>query len=368
MPYLHWEFDRRREQVSRHIYTESDKHKRENLEDSQAEKKKRREGRKTLPSSHMKANPIRHKLHNTPNPRRVATDLAARLQTIADSAHQRWTEEKEKQGKDNKDKDVVHVYPKPGRLISWDPLGQYLLDAARLYEAMATYRERSLIRQYLHAKAPLHPHRTLDQAYYWALKNTRERDRGQVVYRGTASQYKLRHSLHRTDNKVSSWWIKPSRWLQDIRPSEPSPRLVALDHEPVRPPGVWEWSRHGTNEDEHGCQQCSSNIRKSARVVMVDQLWMWILDSNTILTLFPRRYGMYRRDSTDVHRAIRSRLARAKANTIRSVFDLALIILDECTWVFSDRTKVATHQPEVMDIFAEAIGNVVGDAPLRLLS
>jgi len=41
------------------------------------------------------------------------------------------------------------------------------------------------------------------------------------------------------------------------------------------------------------------------------------------------------------------------------VFDLALIIFDECSSILFDRVKTRDRQPQVMDAFSEAIGNVV---------
>jgi hypothetical protein len=57
------------------------------------------------------------------------------------------------------------------------------------------------------------------------------------------------------------------------------------------------------------------------------------------------------------------RLKVARKNEIRSVYDLALIIIDECAKVFFDRTKTADRKPQVMDLFATAIGNVVRTFP-----
>lgn len=37
----------------------------------------------------------------------------------------------------------------------------------------------------------------------------------------------------------------------------------------------------------------------------------------------------------------------------------ALIIIDQCSRVFFDRTKPLDQRPEVMDLFAAAIGHVV---------
>ncbi|RYP51857.1 hypothetical protein DL768_002893 [Monosporascus sp. mg162] len=106
------------------------------------------------------------------------------------------------------------------------------------------------------------------------------------------------------------------------------------------------------------CRVCRDNIRKLSRVVMVDQLWMWILDEHTILTFFPRRYGYNRQDLTGIHKTIRTRLADATDNQIMSVFDLALIILSACAKPFFDRTRTFDMQPRVLDLFSEAIGRV----------
>jgi hypothetical protein len=108
-------------------------------------------------------------------------------------------------------------------------LGQLLRAAAALLEAMEFHNEERLIADYIHAKPPLHPRRTLDQSYYGALKSTGTRDRDQVVYRATAPE------VH--------------------------------EHDPA-----WEV-----------CGQCKDDVKKVSRLIMVDQLWLWILDESTFL-------------------------------------------------------------------------------------
>jgi hypothetical protein len=218
---------------------------------------------------------------------------------------------------------VKEVLPvENGRVRSSSPLGQYLIDAARLYEEMANYRDKKLLQDYLHAELPLHPRRTLDQSYYWTLNTTKNRDRDQVVYRSTKSD-----SFHHFNHKTGRW---PEHDFQKIIP-------------------------------EHGCDACRGNIRKVSRVIMVDQLWMWILDEQTIITCFPKRYGANKQetDASSVHKSIRMRLQNSRQNHIRSVFDLALVIIDECSSTLFDRVKTRDRQPQVMDAFSEAIGNVV---------
>jgi hypothetical protein len=67
----------------------------------------------------------------------------------------------------------------------------------------------------------------------------------------------------------------------------------------------------------------------------------------------------------------RRQLRRPSANTYatsargcpqkerNSAYDLAVVIIDECSRVFFDRAIVTTQQPQVLEIFAKAIGAVV---------
>ena len=104
-------------------------------------------------------------------------------------------------------------------------LGQLLWSAATLLEAMEFHLEEQMIAKYVHAEAPLHPRRTLDQFYYGTLKDTGARDRDQVVYRATT-------------------------------------------------PEAHDCVGFAT------CPQCNEDVRKVSRVIMVDQLWLWILDES----------------------------------------------------------------------------------------
>lgn len=41
------------------------------------------------------------------------------------------------------------------------------------------------------------------------------------------------------------------------------------------------------------------------------------------------------------------------------MYDLAFIVIDECSKVFFDRTKPLDQRPEVVDLFSSAISNIV---------
>lgn len=120
-------------------------------------------------------------------------------------------------------------------------LGELLWSTADLYEAMDAYADERLIEKYLTHVPPLHPRRTLDQSYYWTLKDTQSRDRDQVVYRRTAPSLKL---------------LLSHQYCKQEHPKGP------------------------------GCAQCRENVSKVPRIVMVDQLWMWILDESESQLLF----------------------------------------------------------------------------------
>ena len=46
-----------------------------------------------------------------------------------------------------------------------------------------------------------------------------------------------------------------------------------------------------------------------------------------------------------------------------TIYDMALIIVDECSRVFFDRTKPLDQRPEVVAIFGSASSEIVSRAP-----
>jgi hypothetical protein len=292
-------------------------------------------------------------------------------------------------------------YALPGK----SPLGQFLSDAAKLCEVMDSFRDRKLMEEYLLHNPHIHPRRTLDQSYYWALRNTKARDRDQVVYKKTSARLDM---LHRYDpnGKKGEEWDCAKRY----RPSQPNvPEVSGTDAlqgngHPTTSHGTFlgkylspnssHVNQHGHNSVHHtsshsdleigltdyprtrdyatdhenhrhdkerneSCSECREAIQKVPRLIMVDQLWMWILDHETIVTCFPRRYGVNRKDASGVHRSIRNRLGSMKRCKIRSAYDLALIIIEECSSMFFDPTKTDDRQPQVMELFSEAISDIV---------
>ncbi|KAK7993898.1 hypothetical protein PG989_007279 [Apiospora arundinis] len=379
MPFLHWETDRKRHTFANFIDTVTTTHRNEidNLDrDARSRAVKDRIGLKKPARFEQKEPATSRRGEANPAAKRLS-DLVANILNLPlpiDGNRRVQVRVPNDANDEKKSQSKLRRYlSKTAQVISGKPedavkpkdnqnrLGQYLIDAARLYEGIENYRDKKLLHKYLHIDPPIHPRRTLvsstydilthsplftrytlsedsnhgwvqDQAYYWSLNTTQSRDRDQVVYRRTRAAVE---DLHQFDMEKQNW-----------------PK-----HEEENE--AWRFKHN----DGGPCQECRANIRKVSRLIMVDQLWLWVLDEHTILTFFPRRYGTNKADVTGIHKSIRTKLEglsklQHPEQQMGSVWDLALVIFDECTNTFFDRTKTPNRQPQIIDDFSEAIGNV----------
>ncbi|KAH6856111.1 hypothetical protein B0I37DRAFT_302218 [Chaetomium sp. MPI-CAGE-AT-0009] len=384
MPYMYWETDRMRSALCKMMEEESESQRKTQKERESKDKTKRKNEREKI-TDKLSARRLEHPKDDSLYPLQgAASKIEVPLWSVADVLNRVGAARTTQNG----------IKVKNGRLMvatgRLGPLAQYLIDAARLYEAMSTFRDRRMLKDYLYKTPPLHPRRTLDQSHYWTLRSTRVRDRDQVVYRQTSMDVELSHKLRKIPleqpSKQGLWetWARRASGLlkkaatnqDDNAASEiperfhvsccddPDDKPEAQSHWlPWKAKGCqgkcyWQWQEHWSTTDEDGCDHCTSDIKKTSKLIMVDQLWMWILDEQTIITSFPRRYGYNKHDSHGIHKSIRNRLRNARKNQVRSVYDLGLIVLDECSNTFLDRTRTHESQPQIMDIFSEAIGNV----------
>lgn len=153
--------------------------------------------------------------------------------------------------------------PKFDRELISSKIGQYLYDVAQVWDAMDYEADERLLRQsFSEIKQgdgasvsqrnwvpPLHIRRTLDQSYFSTVEDTAARDTDQVVYRQTRARKQKGEGLDTTTSKEgqlngsSDTAVgSPSTSASDTRTKKNLVKLVGI-----------------------------------TRVVMVDQLWMWIL-------------------------------------------------------------------------------------------
>lgn len=391
MPYLHWELDNQRDRFATFIEKRSADHQDKIRIRKLDSYYQRRQDRKLLHSSlHMKGNGQNTPTCGVQTPHEITHDKSLPPDSQAAEAVMHRI------NRDHSDRyrNVTSQWPRRnrcGRIVTSNSLGQLLYDAFRLFETMSNYRDRKLIEKYLLVDPHMHPRRTLDQAYYWTLRNTKTRDRDQVVYRGTRARPEDLHHYDPGKETKDQWtcrreeerlwglknemtpgekqrealrklggrdaWDSLSKSATDAvrRVSKPPPGLPTFESSS----DLRELDPHRDSSHHEECMGCRDAICKVPRLVMVDQLWMWILDSNTIITCFPKRYGTNRQDASGVHKAIRQRLKKLQDNQISSAYDIALIVVDECSNLFFDRMKRDSRQPPMVEMFSEAIANMV---------
>ncbi|KAH8880577.1 hypothetical protein GQ53DRAFT_848819 [Thozetella sp. PMI_491] len=309
MPYLHWDTGYRYSKMAKTVDLEVTKQVGRELALREMRRLKRIESRKVAPFDKEDRRESRWDRPTMPRPR--IHSQTATFRGIVAAANPRqarglgWPHMK---------------FDKFGRLLVINRLGQYLIDCARLYEAMECYKDNKLLQKYLMAEKAIHPRRTLDAAFFAPT---------------------IRNNVDRIKNQIVGRWSSPS--------------FIDLHFFDSRS-GIWPDHR----DLERPCNICIDNIQKVPRLLMVDQLWMWILDGRTIITCFPKRFGIGN-DPTGVYETIRHRLRDGESSKIRSIYELSLVIIEECcNNLFNTRQDRCEKEPrpQVHGAFLETISNL----------
>jgi ankyrin repeat protein len=104
--------------------------------------------------------------------------------------------------------------------------------------------------------------------------------------------------------------------------------------------------------------QCKSAQGRDVdpKIFMVDQLWMWTLGKDLIVTAFPQRWQQPRNDPLNVLDGIIEDINSKTRDPVRNVYDLAMIITSRCSGVF-DRHRVGDEDYQFLDMFESSIGD-----------
>ncbi|KAB8259831.1 hypothetical protein BDV32DRAFT_138568 [Aspergillus pseudonomiae] len=166
--------------------------------------------------------------------------------------------------------------------------------------------ESRLIWKFLGAEPPIHIRRTLDQYGYPNLRSTVARDDDQMLWKRTRKVVDL--------NEIGS-----SIPLQD-------------------------------NPD-------SSKTFIDGKVLMVDQLWLWVVDEKTVVTFFPKQEAATAEDKlyeqANLHSSIYNELNGDLARRFETAGDLAALIVLHAVTILLDRTL--DHDLQILRIFEESI-------------
>ncbi|KAJ5767325.1 uncharacterized protein N7511_004941 [Penicillium nucicola] len=102
-------------------------------------------------------------------------------------------------------------------------------------------------------------------------------------------------------------------------------------------------------------QTKSPGMGHDPKIFMVDQLWMWILGTNLIVTGFPQRWDQPKNDPLNVLDGIIEDINSKTRDPVKSVYDLAIIITNRCSGVF-DRHRLGDEEYQFLDMFESSIG------------
>ncbi|KAL5121649.1 hypothetical protein ACEQ8H_000335 [Pleosporales sp. CAS-2024a] len=104
--------------------------------------------------------------------------------------------------------------------------------------------------------------------------------------------------------------------------------------------------------------QCKSGHGEDVdpKIFMVDQLWLWTLGKDLVVTAFPQRWQQPRNDPLNVLDGIIEDINSKTREPVKNVYDLAMIIVSRCSGVF-DRHRVGDEDYQFLDMFEASIGD-----------
>ncbi|KAK0643778.1 hypothetical protein B0T16DRAFT_188724 [Cercophora newfieldiana] len=171
---------------------------------------------------------------------------------------------------------------------------------------------------------PLHCRRTLDQYSYYMLETTERRDKDQVVYRWAAEKQR--------------------------KASQPGASTS------------WEPSQQGDSTLSSENLFSDPALLNSSPIVMIDQLWLWVMPNGTVITSLPNTH----RQSEKYN--IRTLLSREieknkKRSAIRGPEDLVGIVLETCLEVM---TREGPSRVKLQECFQSSINAIAEDEAVAM--
>ena len=97
---------------------------------------------------------------------------------------------------------------------------------------------------------------------------------------------------------------------------------------------------------------------KDPKIFMVDQLWMWILGNDLLVTSFPQRWQQPKDDPLNVLEGVILDINSKTRDPVQSIYDVAMIITGRCSGIF-DRHRVGDGEYQFLDMFDSSIGSAM---------
>ncbi|KAK9783602.1 putative DUF676 domain-containing protein [Seiridium cardinale] len=200
--------------------------------------------------------------------------------------------------------------------------------------------DMKVIWEFIGHDPPLNTRRTLDQYGYPSLRDTYARDDDQMMYKLTKERVPF-------DKKKTDMF--GTRAMKEQSPISPVDRLASAVNAIKS-----ELVMYGDHEPAAKVE----NDILDGNILMIDQLWLWAVDTTTIATFFPKRESpptegpMFQQ--ADLRNSVYNELNGDLTGRCENALDLAAFVALHAVTVLLDRTS---HPDlEVFRIFEEAIG------------
>jgi len=95
-------------------------------------------------------------------------------------------------------------------------------------------------------------------------------------------------------------------------------------------------------------------------VLTVDQLWIWVLGPELVVTSFPQKWQQSRRELPDLLISVLERIDPRTEGSVQSTYELAACIAGQCI-SSCDRALYQSHKASVLDMFSDSVENAIND-------
>ncbi|KAJ4415541.1 hypothetical protein N0V82_007263 [Gnomoniopsis sp. IMI 355080] len=212
--------------------------------------------------------------------------------------------------------------------------------------------EHRIIWEFLGHDPPVNCRRTLDQYRYPSLHDTRARDDDQMLYKMTKERINL------GDYGISDGFIN----VQDSGDITHMDRPAACDEQSPNETAQFVFPGESDADDSEVVDSEQEELRPEddildGNILMVDQVWLWVIDKTTLVTFFPKREGevmegpLYQQ--ADLRDSIFNEVNGDLTSRSENALDLAALTVLHAVTALIDRTS---HPDlEIFRIFEEAI-------------
>ncbi|KXJ93470.1 hypothetical protein Micbo1qcDRAFT_232983 [Microdochium bolleyi] len=215
--------------------------------------------------------------------------------------------------------------------------------------------EARVIWDYIGHDPPLNPRRTLDQYGYPELQDTYARDDDQMLYKLTKERARLPFTKRDMYN-TGAQRLTPISSSDRPENTSRTPTQLSMPASTARTDAGLS-PRSGKEEfDAAQALEVEANVL-DGNVLMVDQLWLWAVDTSTLATFFPKREShptegqMFQQ--ADLRNSIYNELNGDLTGRCDNALELAAFVVLHAVTVLLNRTS---HPDlEVFRIFEEAL-------------